>query len=530
MAPDGDGAVRWRRGDQALSIELMTGARRRRASRRRPLAVAYKDRRWEIEHVDGRIHRARKPKAAKAASPGAPRTPTRPCSGPSGCRTPARAAESPPSAAAIRLRSSASSTLERDRARFNSANARPIRHRALAGASSSVGEHGDRVRSTRSLRRDFIAGYAANAMIIGRYPLPEQGRPIRSASAVAPDAVVVFHDGDTVTILPRAVGASYGARARCATPSENPTPVSGELRTARGVVRRLLSTSDWSRRCPRRSSSRSLRSRQLRRWWPASSTPLTSLQRAIPTAEASRDQVPRRHPARARRARPSGTPSVTRDVTSAFNGASGGRSIRHTIAELPVTDRTRAIRTSGARGAREGRLRRIQAHRVPTRRRHVRLPTVGSPGALTATTTPFEPYHRRPQRSARRAARHVLARRRRRGPARSGRHRDGRGHVRRTYDFALRHLVSRSRRSTIRARDRARLRVRRRRPTARAPCSFGITSDAGAHRRARDPSALALAWIASGAARARRAPRRRFDVGSSTGCRPPRQCLGDGFE
>ena len=54
----------------------------------------------------------------------------------------------------------------------------------------------------RSLERDFIVGYAANALLMWVYPLPVVPRPDAVGVAVAPDAVVVFHDGDTLTILP----------------------------------------------------------------------------------------------------------------------------------------------------------------------------------------------------------------------------------------------------------------------------------------------------------------------------------------
>jgi hypothetical protein len=55
------------------------------------------------------------------------------------------------------------------------------------------------------------------------YPLPETPRADPVGVALADDAVVVFHDGDTVTILPElsspptAPGAARG-------PSENATP------------------------------------------------------------------------------------------------------------------------------------------------------------------------------------------------------------------------------------------------------------------------------------------------------------------
>jgi outer membrane protein assembly factor BamB len=69
--------------------------------------------------------------------------------------------------------------------------------------------------------RDFIAGYAANALLMWVYPLPPKHRPI--GVAVAPDAVVVFCDGDTLRILPE-LSAPPTAPGAARAPSENPTP------------------------------------------------------------------------------------------------------------------------------------------------------------------------------------------------------------------------------------------------------------------------------------------------------------------
>jgi hypothetical protein len=74
-----------------------------------------------------------------------------------------------------------------------------------------------------SLRHDFIVGYAANALLMYVYPLPEVPRADPVGLAIAPDAVLVFHDGDTFTVLPElsAPPTAPGATER---PSQNPTP------------------------------------------------------------------------------------------------------------------------------------------------------------------------------------------------------------------------------------------------------------------------------------------------------------------
>ena len=58
------------------------------------------------------------------------------------------------------------------------------------------------VRLDTSLERDFIAGYATNALLIWTYQLPRIPRADPVGIAIAHDAVVVFHDGDTFTVLP----------------------------------------------------------------------------------------------------------------------------------------------------------------------------------------------------------------------------------------------------------------------------------------------------------------------------------------
>jgi hypothetical protein len=93
----------------------------------------------------------------------------------------------------------------------------------LGWGASAVGDVAIAVRLDRSLRRDFIAGYAVNAMVRWVYPLPEQPRPDPVGVAVASDAVIVFHDGDTVTILPE-LSAPPTAPGAAKAASRNPTP------------------------------------------------------------------------------------------------------------------------------------------------------------------------------------------------------------------------------------------------------------------------------------------------------------------
>ena len=64
---------------------------------------------------------------------------------------------------------------------------------------------------------------AANMLLMWVYPLPHQPRPDPVGLAVTSDAVVVFHDGDTLTILPE-LSAPPTAPGAAKPPSENATP------------------------------------------------------------------------------------------------------------------------------------------------------------------------------------------------------------------------------------------------------------------------------------------------------------------
>lgn len=58
------------------------------------------------------------------------------------------------------------------------------------------------VRLDRSLRRDYVIAYTSTAHVAWVYPLPEALRPDPVGLAIAADAVLVFHDGDTLSVLP----------------------------------------------------------------------------------------------------------------------------------------------------------------------------------------------------------------------------------------------------------------------------------------------------------------------------------------
>lgn len=217
--------VRWVRGDHAIAIDLMSGIATPAPSEPPFVGVTYKDRHWDIEEVEGRIVAHAKGKTAWQTEHAYGRL--------------LGAVYMPGQSPLVRV-----ATIN---ARFGDPEVRLLDIDAtgsmggqaswstvpgisiLAHAISPVGDVALAVRMDKTLKHDYIAGYAANALLLWVYPLPETARvdPVGVAIGLdaerAPEAVVVFHDGDTVTILPElsspptAPGAARG-------PSENATP------------------------------------------------------------------------------------------------------------------------------------------------------------------------------------------------------------------------------------------------------------------------------------------------------------------
>jgi hypothetical protein len=222
---DGERAVRWRRGDAAVTVDVMSGVATPAPAEPPPIGVTYRDRHWDISQVDGKIVAREKGKAAWGTEyqytaligsvwlPGqSPMIRVANVSAHSG---------SPE----IRLLDIDATGSMNGQAAWT-----PVPGISLLGqAISPVGDVALAIRMDRSIKRDFIAAYAANALLIYVYPLPEilRADPVGVAIALdderAPEAVVVFHDGDTLTVLPplssppTAPGAARG-------PLENPTP------------------------------------------------------------------------------------------------------------------------------------------------------------------------------------------------------------------------------------------------------------------------------------------------------------------
>jgi hypothetical protein len=223
-ARDGNArALRWRRGDEAVLVDLLTGVATPAPAGgpvRPPLVVEHKARRWEIEHEDGKVVARHKRNGPVAWTTKNDYTAL------------VGVVWQVDSAPMIRIATLGDRgggphvrVIDMDATgSLRSASARAMPGIGVLGwGTSPVGDAALAIRLDRSLRRDFIAGYAASAMVMWVYPLPELPRPDPVGVAVAPDAVIAFHDGDTLTILPELSGPPTAPGAGKA-PSRNPTP------------------------------------------------------------------------------------------------------------------------------------------------------------------------------------------------------------------------------------------------------------------------------------------------------------------
>ncbi|MBA3451880.1 MAG: hypothetical protein H0T42_02145 [Deltaproteobacteria bacterium] len=222
---DGERRVRWRRGDSAVSIDAMSGVATPGPAEPPPIRVTYKDRHWDISQVDGKLVAREKNKVAWGTEhaytaligsvwlPGqSPMIRVANVSAHSG--TPE-----------IRLLDIDATGSMNGQAAWT-----PVPGISVLGqAISPVGDVALAIRMDKSIKRDFIAAYAANALLIYVHPLPEVLRadPVGVAIALdderVPEAVVVFHDGDTVTVLP-ALSSPPTAPGAARGPLENATP------------------------------------------------------------------------------------------------------------------------------------------------------------------------------------------------------------------------------------------------------------------------------------------------------------------
>ncbi|MGE0398166.1 MAG: hypothetical protein AB7T06_15800 [Kofleriaceae bacterium] len=234
---DTDGElVRWRRGDQVVRVNLLSGSATSAGSVASgepaaptrlapPVIVEYSKRRWEIEHIEGRVVAFEKDKRAWAA-----RTEVNALLG---------AVWIPGQGPMVRMvkiggfsGQSEVRILDMDAtgSMNGTASWTPVPGISLLGtAISPVGDAALAVRLDTSIKRDFIAAYAASALLLYVVPLPEVLRADPVGLAIALDergyseAVIAFYDGDQLAVLP-AVSAPPTAPGATAGALEKPTP------------------------------------------------------------------------------------------------------------------------------------------------------------------------------------------------------------------------------------------------------------------------------------------------------------------
>ncbi len=212
------GAVFWRRGDAAVSIDLLSGVAKPAPGASPALTVAYKDKSWDIRRAEeGEIVATGKPswktESHYTALIGAVYIPEQ-----APMVRVARAGRFQGSPEILIFDIDATGSLH------GQVTLDPAPGIGIIGhAISKVGNTALAVRLDTSLERDYIAGYAANASLQWIYPLPQTPRPDPVGLALTHDAVVVFHDGDTVTVLPE-LSAPPTAPGAVRDPLENATP------------------------------------------------------------------------------------------------------------------------------------------------------------------------------------------------------------------------------------------------------------------------------------------------------------------
>jgi hypothetical protein len=221
---DGD-KLRWVRGEAAVSIDPISGVATPASIEPPPIVVEHGGKRWDIAQEDGKIVARQKGKIAWQTEHevgtvlGSVWLPDQ--------RPMIRSATISGRYGTPEVR-----LLDIDATGSLNGTAAwtPVPGIALLGqAISPVGDVALAIRMDKSIKRDYIAAYAANALLIYVYPLPQVMRPDPVGVAIAldaeraPEAVVVFHDGDLVTVLPT-VSSPPTAPGAASKPSQNPTP------------------------------------------------------------------------------------------------------------------------------------------------------------------------------------------------------------------------------------------------------------------------------------------------------------------
>ncbi|CAN5117587.1 hypothetical protein BH11MYX1_BH11MYX1_06080 [soil metagenome] len=209
----------WKRGEQAVEFDPLTGAATPAPAIAPALAITYKDRTWDVTQDEAGILAAtQKGKPAWRSKRAFTEL--------------IGAVYLPEQAPMVRVSSVGRFAGVAEMSLFDidatgslhGTVAFPVPGIGISGHGiDSVGDAALAIQLDRSLDHHFIVGYAANALLMWVYPLPVVQRPDPIGIGVAPDAVVVFHDGDTLTVLPE-LSAPPTAPGATHPPSENAAP------------------------------------------------------------------------------------------------------------------------------------------------------------------------------------------------------------------------------------------------------------------------------------------------------------------
>lgn len=210
-----EGQVIWRRGDKAVSVDMLSGVAAPADAADPPVVINYKDKQWLVRRTaDGQIDATGKPPWRTEQSYGSL----------------LGGVYLPEQSPMVRVMSASRRgelmlfDIDATGSLHGQVSLNPVPGIGLIGqAIDTVGDIAVAVRLDTSLERDYIAGYAANALLMWTYPLPPIKRADPVGLAIAPDAVVVFHDGDSLTVLPE-LSAPPTAPGAVRVPSENTTP------------------------------------------------------------------------------------------------------------------------------------------------------------------------------------------------------------------------------------------------------------------------------------------------------------------
>ncbi|NVB78441.1 MAG: PQQ-like beta-propeller repeat protein, partial [Kofleriaceae bacterium] len=185
--PDNAGHVVWRRGDQAVSVDLLSGIATPAPATDPPLVVSYKTKTWHVQRTEDGIIKA------EGTSGGAPSWQTERSYG-----ALVGAVYIPDQSPMIRATGIAGRgptpeillfDMDATGSMHGQVSMDPVPGIAVtAHAIDAVGNAALVVRLDKSLQHDYIAGYAANGLLIWTYPLPTVPRPDPIGVAIAHDA------------------------------------------------------------------------------------------------------------------------------------------------------------------------------------------------------------------------------------------------------------------------------------------------------------------------------------------------------